>query len=123
MGLAILIMLFAVIYEILEFTAFDGKYTKIAIALGISVIIAVSRGVTIIMSFFLALAGGSVVLATLVAIGIGISFFIVATFYKGKMHVFKAKGKAADAKAGYVRAAGAIGGLTDIDSASKKLSR
>ena len=122
-SIAVLVMVYAAAYDILGFTAFDGKYTKIAIALGIALILAVTRGVTAITVFFMALAGGSVVIATIIAIGFAIVFFVIGSFWKGKMMVWKAKGDAATAKGGYVRAANAIGGLNEIDDAAAKMKK
>ena len=82
MGLAVLIMLYAALYEILGFTNFEKEWVKQVIAIAIAVIIAVSRGVVVIAAFFLALAGESIILATLVAILIAIVFLLLELFLR-----------------------------------------
>ena len=107
-AIAVLVMVYAAAYDILEFTAFENKYTKMAIALGIALVVAVSRGVTVITAFFLSIAGGSVAIATVIAIALAVVFFVIGTIFKGRLKIFKAKGKALDAEAGAIDAASGV---------------
>lgn len=100
-SLAVLIMIFAAAYDILEFSAFESKWVKYGIAGGIAVITAVSRGVTLIVAGLMAIAGGSVAIATTIAIFLAIGFFIIATFFKGKMKGLKYKAKAEAAEGAF----------------------
>ena len=100
-SLAVLMMIFAAAYDILAFSAFESKWVKYGIAGGIAVITAVSRGVTLIVAGFMAIAGGSVAIATTIAIFLAIGFFIIGTFFKGKMKGLKYKAKAEAAEGAF----------------------
>ena len=119
-SIAVLVMIFAAAYDILAFTAFESRWVKGMIAGGIAVVAAVSRGVTALGALLMALTGGSIVLATFIAIGIAIVFFIIATFFKGRMKAFKYKQDAIEAEGAYaLAAAGTAGNVTNAKAALK----
>jgi len=94
-SIAVLVIIFAAAYGILEFTTFENSWVKLLIAAGIAVITGAVNGVTFIVGVLMAFAGGSIAIATVVAIGIAIVFFVMGSFFKGKMkHLqYKAKGE------------------------------
>ena len=122
-AIAVLVMIFAAAYDILAFTAFESTWVKYSISAGVALVSAVVGVINALSVFLMGIVGGSVIFATIIAIGLAVGFFVISTFFKGKMKLFKARGKAMDAKAGYVRAANAIGGLKDIDTAAAKEKR
>ena len=117
-SLAVLVMIFAAAYDILEFSAFESDWVKYGIAGGIAVITAVSRGITLIVAGLMAIAGGSVALATVIAIVMAAVFFVGGSWAKGRMKKLKYKSQseeveglmdlAATAKAGDVKSAKAV---------------
>jgi hypothetical protein len=93
-AVAVLVMIFAAAYDILAFTAFESKWVKYSIAAGIALVSAVVGVINAVSTFMMGLAGGSVVFATFIAIGFAIVFFVIGTFWKGKMKSLKYKQKA-----------------------------
>jgi len=122
-SLAILMMLFAAVYDILSFTAFEKEWVKYLIAIGVALITSVVGLSKTVAVFVMGLIGNSVILGTGLIIGIALLFFVLGSIAKGRMKVFQAKREAMKAKAGYVRAANAIGGLKDIDKAAARDAR
>jgi len=122
-SVAILVMIFAAAYGILEFTAFENKMVIGAIAAAIAVVAAVSRGVMALSALFMAIAGGSVVIGTMIAIGVAIVFFIGASYFKGRMKMHQAKISADEAKAGAIMAGAAAEGLGDIAKGMKAAAK
>jgi hypothetical protein len=122
-SVAVLIMIFAAVYEITGFSAFETTWVRVLIAAGVAIIAGVARGVTAVIAGLMSIVGGSAAAATVVALVLAIAFFIAGTFAKGRMKLFKAKQDTMKAKAGYVKAANAIGGLKDIDTAAARNKR
>jgi len=122
-SLVLIAVIFAAAWDILAFTAFETEWVKYTIAGGIALVVIATGVINTFSRWVIALAGGSVAFATLGAICVGIFFFILGTVAKGRMKLFKAKGEAMEAKAGYVRAGNAIGGLKDIDKAAARDKR
>jgi hypothetical protein len=102
---AIILMIFAATYDILGFTAFEKDWVKYSIAAGVALVSAVVGVINALAIFVMGLVGGSVLIATLVAIGFAIVFFVIGTFWKGKMKVWKAKRTATSAKGGFMLSA------------------
>ena len=122
-AIAVILIIFAAAFDIMEFTAFESPWDKYLISAGIALIFAVVGAVGIVAEGIAYLVGGSVVLATLVALILGAVLFVAGGWAKGRMKVFKAKQGAMKAKAGYIKAANAIGGLKDIDKAAARDKR
>jgi len=84
-SLAVLLMIFAATFDVLSFTAFETPWVKYLIAIGISLVAAVSRGVTVIVVALMGVAAGSVGIATTLAIIVAAAFFFVGSFFKSRM--------------------------------------
>jgi hypothetical protein len=100
-SLAVLVMIFAAAFDILAFTAFESKWVKYLIAGGIAVVVSVARGITLLTATLMSIAGGSVAIATTIAIIMAVVFFVIGTFFKGKVKALKYKQKAEAAKGAY----------------------
>ncbi len=118
-AVAVLVMIFAAAYDILEFTAFESRWVKGLIAGGIAVVSAVVGVINAVSVFLMGLVGGSVVLATFIAIGFAVVFFVIATFFKGRMKSFKHKTDAIEAEGAYALSATTAAG--EIKKAKKAL--
>ena len=93
-ALAVLLIIFSAAYDILAFTAFETNWVKYIISGGIAIAFGLVGGIGWFATFMVNIAGGSVMIATTIAIIIGIFFFIAGTFFKGKMLKLKYKAKA-----------------------------
>jgi len=119
-SVAVLAMIFAATYDILEFTAFESSWVKFVIAASIAMIVAVADGITFLTALIMSIAGGSVAIGTTLAIIFAVGFFLVTTWAKGKAKKFKAKNQAAKAEAGFIEAANALQGLKNVEKAAAK---
>jgi hypothetical protein len=84
-SIAILAMIFAAAYGILEFTAFETEWVKYVIAGAIAATTAAVRGVAAISGVLMALAGGSIIIATFASIVVAAFFFFLSSVAKSKM--------------------------------------
>lgn len=100
-SLAVLVMIFAAAFDILAFSAFESRWVKYLIAGGIAVVVSVSRGVTLITATLMSIAGGSVAIAVVIAIVMAVVFFLIGTFFKGRLKSMKLKQKAQEAEGAY----------------------
>jgi hypothetical protein len=93
-AMAIMIIVFAATFDVLNLTAFSTGWVKYVISAGIAVVFAVTGGIGWFSLWIVKLAGGSVIIATFVTIVIGAGLLIMGTFLKGKAMKMKAKGDA-----------------------------
>jgi hypothetical protein len=93
-SLVLIAVIFAATWDILMFTSFETKWVKYTIAIGVALVVMSTGVINSFTRWVIALAGGSIAIATLAAIILGIAFFIGGTFFKGKMKALRYKQKA-----------------------------
>jgi hypothetical protein len=114
--LAACLIIYAATFDILSFGSFSTPWVKKAIAVGITAVALVSKAIHWFAGFLVGLMGGSVVLATLLAIFFSAVFFAVGSWAKGKhkVAVIQAKTKLVGAASNL----GAAGARADIQKAA-----
>jgi hypothetical protein len=93
-AICVLFVIVAALYDILSFTAFENLYVKLGIGIAIGLITAISGGAMKISAFFLQFAGGATALDVAIIVIMAIVFFVIASFFTGKLKMMKAKNKA-----------------------------
>ena len=104
-ALAIVLMVFAATFDVLNLTAFSTGWVKYLISIGVAAAFGVSGGVGAFAVWMVLFTGGSVMIATFVVIVMGAGLLIFGTFLKGKMMKLKSR-----QEAGQVRGAMALHG-------------
>lgn len=121
-SIAVLIMVFAAVYEILGFSAFETTWVRVSIAAGVAVIAGVARGITQVVRLLMGIAGGSAAIATVIAIGGAIVFFVIGSFAKGRMKSFKNRETASKAEDAFAIASKTtVGHVKEAKAAAKAL--
>jgi hypothetical protein len=90
-ALAITLIIFAAAFDILNLTAFSTTWVKASISVGIAVVFGVTGGLGWFSFWAVKLAGGSVIIATFVAIILGAVTLVVGTKLKGQMRHIKTR--------------------------------
>ena len=119
-ALAVILIIFSAAYDILAFTAFETEWVKYVIAGGIAIAFGLLGGIGWFAKFMVNIAGGSVMIATIIAIVLGILFFIGGTWFKGKMMSSKYKTQAQIAEGAYELAkVSTVGKIKEAKAAAK----
>ena len=90
-ALCVLAIILAALYDILSFTAFESVWVKTTIAIAIAIITTLTQGVLNITRWALSLAGAYTTFGVVAIIVIAITFFVIASFFTGKLKMMKAK--------------------------------
>jgi len=88
---AIILIIFGATFDILNLTAFSTGWVKYVISVGVAVAFAVTGAIGAFAVGMVKITGGSVMIATFVAIFIGAGLLIMGTFMKGKLMKIKSK--------------------------------
>ena len=91
---AVLLIVFGASFDILGLTTISTPWVKYLIAIGISAAFAVMGAINAITIWFVGFVGGSIIVATIIAILIGSLTLIGGTWLKGKAIKAKARGQA-----------------------------
>ena len=91
---AIILIIFGATFDILNLTAFSTGWVKYIISIGVAVAFAVTGAIGAFAVGMVKITGGSVMIATFVAIIIGAALLVMGTFMKGKLMRVKAKSDA-----------------------------
>ena len=97
-SLAVLVLIFAAAFDVLTFTAFETKWVKYVISVAIALVASVSGATQAVGAFALRVAGGGVALATTIVIIVAVIFFVIGSFFKGKIMGAKYKAKSEEVK-------------------------
>ena len=90
-AVAIMIIVFAAAFDILNLTAFSTGWVKYVISVGVAVVFAVTGGIGWFSLWMVKLAGGSVLIATFITIVIGAFLLFMGTIAKDKLSRVKTK--------------------------------
>ncbi|MFH1802869.1 MAG: hypothetical protein ABH864_05485 [archaeon] len=126
-SIAVLLMVFAATYDILAFTAFSTDWVKYLIAAGVALVVAVTRGVTVLAGLLMTLVGGSIIIGTFVSVILAVILFVISGWFKGKAIKWKAHADAEKARGGFelaqVATAGEIGTAKAAAAAAERKAR
>jgi|APSaa5957512622_1039677.scaffolds.fasta_scaffold91098_1 hypothetical protein len=119
-SIALIAVIFAATWDILLFTAFETKWVKYTISAGVALVVMATGVINAFTRGVIAIAGGSVAFATLIAIIMGVVFFLAGSFFKGLSESRKYKKSAMEAEGGYRLARiTAVGDIRKAKAAAK----
>jgi len=90
-ALCIIFIIYAALYDILSFTAFESEWVKHGIALAIAVVTALSNFPLIAAIWMLQIIGGATIFGVGAIIIVAIAFFVGASFFTSKLKMMRGR--------------------------------
>lgn len=120
-ALAVLLLVFAVVFEVLSFTAFETPWVKYSVAVAVAVLTAIFGGINWFAEWMLIITGDFAILAVGIVIVVALAFFIGGSFFKGRMKAMGYKSKSDEVEGLMTLAAKSKAG--DLEAAAEVLKK